>query len=576
MRTLWLLLALTPLAAEPQPLATVRTLLREAVASHAARVVIPPGVYRGGPERGQHVHLTVRGASDLEIVAEGVTLVCTEPTRALSFDGCRDITLRGLTVDYDPLPFTQGEVVAVDPPGGWLDIRLHAGYPVAAYTRLDIVDRTTRYRKRDKPFMWDTRAELRPDGVVRVTSKSAAGFAQVGDLASLGGWAPGAVAHTIVADNCARLTCDRVTVYTSNCMGFVTSGGEGGHRLLGCRVVPGPVPPGASEPRLLSTEADAILTSNLRLGVLTEDCEIRDAGDDSWSVQSSDYVLVKVDGRTAWLAARDALAVQAGDRLQAALDGPTATVVECTRVARASAGLSDEVQRKLSAAQPWTFWRLNAGQLCRVTLDRESPWAEGASVYDQDRQGNGFVFRRNRVRSSGRVLLKASGLVEGNLLDSPFALSAHPEVPAGAAAGIAELVLRGNTLRDAHAFNPFWSSSQAGAISLTCPGERDTFRAAGVYGRVVIEDNTIEGGNGAGIVVTSARDLLLRHNRLVGLLQRPPHDTGGRYKIDNHAAVWLAQCERVRLEGNALVTPGPLLSAPLVRGPGVGTVDGGL
>jgi len=572
---LLLILALArPAGAETRPLSELRALLAGAVASHQTRLVIPPGVYRGGPERG-HVHLALRGVSDLEIVADGVTLVCTEPTRALDLNGCRRVILRGLTIDYDPLPFTQGDIVAVDPKAGCVDVKIHAGYPVRADTR---IDRATRYRKRDKPFMWDTKAEVRPDGIVRVSSKSAAGFAQVGDLASLGGYQPGAVPHTLSMDDCADCTLQNVTVYASNCMGIIASGGDGGHRWLGCRVVPGPPPPGASEARLLSTNADAMLTQAMKVGVRTEGCQIRDAGDDSWSVQSSDYVILKRDGPTVWLASRAFLFLQTGDRLQAALDGPLATVAERRVVSRQSVELAPEIAEKLRRAGPWGYWHLfdspQGGSLLKLTLSGEVPWQPGDSVYDLDRRGDGFVFRANTVRSSGRILIKAAGLVENNQIDSPFAISVLPEVPYPAAAGIGEIIIRGNAIRDAHAFNPFPSSSQAGAISVTCDGPGNDLRAAGVYGRVVIEDNQIIGGNGAGIVVSSARSVELSRNRLVDLLQIPPNATGQRWRIDNHAAIWLSACDRVTLVGNELINPGPALSTPLGRGPGVGQVIG--
>ena len=67
----------------------LRTLLDRAVATHAREVVIPPGVYRGGPGKGGGAIITLRGAANLRIVARGVEMVCTMRTRALEFDDCR-------------------------------------------------------------------------------------------------------------------------------------------------------------------------------------------------------------------------------------------------------------------------------------------------------------------------------------------------------------------------------------------------------------------------------------------------------------------------------------------------------
>ena len=144
---------------------SLRVLLAEGVAAKAPRIVIPPGIYRGGPaprpdgkaspdRAGSNVHVLIENLSDTEIIAEGVTLLCTDLTRAIMFRDCRKVELRGLTVDYDPLPFTQGDIVEVNGPEGWLDVKIHAGYPVRAQGRIDIVDRQTRFRRENTPFMW--------------------------------------------------------------------------------------------------------------------------------------------------------------------------------------------------------------------------------------------------------------------------------------------------------------------------------------------------------------------------------------------------------------------------------------
>ncbi|MBI5833998.1 MAG: hypothetical protein HZB16_17025, partial [Armatimonadetes bacterium] len=109
MKTVAWLALLCACAGQAQPARTLgefRDLVSAAIAAKATRVVIPPGVYRGGPEGNGACHLVWRGIANLEIVADGVTLVCTKPTRALGLDHCRDVTIRGLTIDYDPLPFT--------------------------------------------------------------------------------------------------------------------------------------------------------------------------------------------------------------------------------------------------------------------------------------------------------------------------------------------------------------------------------------------------------------------------------------------------------------------------------------
>lgn len=90
-----------------------------------ATLVWPPGTYAVGPELFLGVKLPQaftlkptsfndiphRPRSDLTILAYGVKIVITDPTiGGLHFEECHGITIKGLTVAYDVLPYTQGTV----------------------------------------------------------------------------------------------------------------------------------------------------------------------------------------------------------------------------------------------------------------------------------------------------------------------------------------------------------------------------------------------------------------------------------------------------------------------------------
>eukprot|EP00898_Chlorokybus_atmophyticus_P007729 jgi/Chlat1/7958/Chrsp69S09184 len=94
--TLWLLLAITTTTLHYRP---------------------PAGNYALQAAIDGQGHLFIEGASDLEIVATGVTITCMNRTRAVQMSGCRNVVLRGPTIDYHPsaFAFTQGTVIAVDP-----------------------------------------------------------------------------------------------------------------------------------------------------------------------------------------------------------------------------------------------------------------------------------------------------------------------------------------------------------------------------------------------------------------------------------------------------------------------------
>ena len=88
----------------------------------------------------------------------------------------------------------------------------------------------------------------------------------------------------------------------------------------------------------------------------------------------------------------------------------------------------------------------------------------------------------------------------------------NPEVRDGAAAGIADVIIRNNVLVDCH-LNNGTPTHPAGAISIIAIGNKPNLRPAGTFGEIRIEGNHIEGGNGAGIVVTSALRVNISGNR---------------------------------------------------------------
>ena len=93
------------------------TYLREHIAQAVSTgpgnvVTIPMGVYRGRVEDGT-VFISIEGANNLTINAANVIMVCERLTRAIIINDCENLTIRGLTVDYNPLLFTQGTIVGV-------------------------------------------------------------------------------------------------------------------------------------------------------------------------------------------------------------------------------------------------------------------------------------------------------------------------------------------------------------------------------------------------------------------------------------------------------------------------------
>ncbi len=185
----------------------LRALIAAELAAGNKRIVIPPGRYRVQAERGSH--LLFSNLSNVEIIAENVELVCTSTVRAVKFDGCSNVSLRGLTVDYDPLPFTQGKITAMAPDKSWIDFEVAEGYPENALREpVQIYNPATRTLRRGDA-RWNE--EIKPLGNRRYRVSKAPGYRvdpaddteQIGDiLVAKNAYGKPGSPHAVELENC--------------------------------------------------------------------------------------------------------------------------------------------------------------------------------------------------------------------------------------------------------------------------------------------------------------------------------------------------------------------------------------
>lgn len=557
----------------PRDMDELRQLIEAAVVAGLSEVLVPPGVYTGGPPPDDKVVLRLQNVTDLHVRAAGVTMRCTRLTRALELFNCRNVQISGLTIDYAPLPFTQGTIVAVAPDGGSVDVRIHEGYARTPNHRIDIIDPQTRTRKQGMPFLWGATATLVAEDVVRVVQPELGTIAAIGDLATLSsGPEPGMIPHgvTIEGPRSESNTFRDVTIHSAPGFGIFEVGGGGNLHLDRVRVVPGPPPGKGAEPRLLSVSWDAIQHARCRRGPLVENCEITHAGDDSWSVQCADLLLLARDGDRWQVAPRDSsqFKLEAGDRLHAA-DGVATRVTKIAReLTLEDSDMSDAIRGKILAAGPFDYWKVS-NHVQEVIVDTELAVAIGTSFVSPDHRLTGYTFRNNTCISPGRVLVKAAhGVIEGNTLVDSAGIQVDAEVPSGAYLELHDVAIRNNRLVRTHfdSWGPW--SIQAGAMTVAADHRGShgewTVRPAGWLRDVRIENNTFEDSNGVSIVCTSTTGLVIRGNRIAGSHQRKPHPFGELFGIDQGAGIYLKQCQGVVLEGNTIVDPGPFMSEEVI------------
>ena len=485
----------------------------DAVKTGARRVVIPPGRYRVTPHDRQH--LVLQNLSDFEIDADGVEMVCTQTTRAVTISRCTNLTVRGLTIDYDPLPFTQGSIVGLSADKSVQEVALDDGYPDAGTARsfkYEVFDPHTRRLRCESPDV----AKVEPVGPrhlrVTVAHSHANDLERVGDGIAIGSeFAPdGSMPHAVYADRCAGLQLRAVTLYASNCFGFFETGCDGSV-YDGCvidrRDKDDPFAP--RPPRLRSLNADAYHSKFAIKGPHYERCVARFMGDDAVNICGNYHLVTNCHGAVLRVLAKDEI-FAVGDPVEVVqYDGtrlPDATVLKIEPDGKITAPEREWLGNQHMDQGLRTRWNPDG---YRVTLDRPVDLPEGSVLAGTRQTGNGFevvdcTFGCNRSRG---ILIKASdGRVTGNHLDGNWgpAILVSPEwwwLESGSAGNV---TIANNTITDCKSI----------AIQVSAAGGNGRVAPAGAHRNIAIVENTITGCPSPNVAATSTDGLEVAGNHL--------------------------------------------------------------
>jgi len=534
----------------------LRRLISKAVKSQVKRARIPAGTYRLTPIGKPSAHLTFEGVRGLEIDARGVLLMMAKPKHTLvAFRNCSNMRVRGLTIDCESLLFTQGLVDAIEPNGGWYDVRIEDGYPtdLAALGRprpMSIFEPKTREFKNAVADLFIGRLEKRGADTWRVFPvKEVIGrhrfptdTVQVGDLAAI----PFSGGPALTCRGCENMTFEDVTIYHSGSMAFHEHGGAGNTELRRCRVMR---KPGTS--RLLSTCADGFHCKNMRRGPLVEECLFEGMHDDGINVHGMfSRVIESPKGGSVTTAPCFLEWAEPGDRVEffRSATGGSLGVFEVLNCAQLPAADYREKARE--------FWPSFGYRLAyRLQLDPPPVVAPGDAMVSLNYVGEGYVIRNNTFRNHRyrAILAKGSnGLIEGNQIYgcSNDAISLTPILYSECGFS-RNVTVRGNTIQ--HVGMLPWHQA---AIKVSVIG------GSAITGRehrnITIENNVIEDVGSNGILITNASGVTIRDNQISKIGVR-------RVSSKTPLAIEVRQSEQVSISGNAIAASLPE-SARIVAG----------
>lgn len=526
----------------------------------AATLTIPPGTYRL-PKGG----LVLSGVKDTVIEARGVTLLATDTaSAAIRMMNCANVTWRGAAIDYDPLPFTQGSITAVDAKTRTAEVEIHAGYPDLnkVYTAKRLVHVFEKDAPRWKPGTPDYYAKaidiLTPRTArITFTAESRPEKVKVGDrvvfnIRKIAG---------IEIKNCgAGITFEDVTVYTAPAIGFLIRFCEEAGTYRNVRIIPGPKPAGATQERLFSTCADGFNAAYTRKGPTIEGCEFSYMGDDGVNLHGVTLPVLKwIDDRT-FLSMRpqksDAFdkLIRPGDEIRF-LREPNYEVVAVGRVESASA--ADEKRETWSDAahKIWpTFRDSTSAAFYRIRLTESMSGVVAGDLCDiPATSASNFVIRNSYFhdhRARGLRLMSNDGVVEKNRFErlKGAAITMGPEYVHWREAGwTRNITVRDNEIRnvgegDNIALKSSYTPAAICVMARVVPLGAQTSYVTGNE-KITISGNLIEGCSVGGICIVAAKDVKVSGNTIRRINLANATSAASEYGLPSPLAISVFQAQ---------------------------------
>lgn len=511
----------------------IRQAIADAVnATSRAEVVLEAGRYRIKPMEGSTRCLSLDGASNVTIRGQGDTteIVVTDPRgEFLIASNCRNVSVKDLAIDYDPLPFTQGRVVATSTAAGTLDLDLDPGYPPLSAPCFNlaskfglIIDGKRRQLKAgaaDHVFsstfthlsdrVW--RLTLNPDqrGKLsditvgdRFVQMARQGFTTIGFMGS---------------SNC---TLENVTLYAAASLACALIANEGRITLrhYAIRFKPG-------SNRLLTANGDGVHCQQNRVGPTIENCHFEGMADDSINIYAPPCVVREVKSPTEWVTSIGAK-IRPGDLLQI-LDPLTG---------------DERCQVKAATVQEQNGKYLLTLQNPVAGINAGTDHRNADTIYNLSACGTGFIIRNNTMRNHRRhgVLIRGGdGLVEGNTIDQVAGLGVvltnEPGWPEGPVPW--KVVIRNNTITGGGHARGYGDSPRGASIQVQGIGLDGRLGENRPVHDITISANQIRNPPGAAIFIGAARKVRISGNTITASPEAPSYRECASLIVDNCANV---------------------------------------
>lgn len=499
----------------------IQSFIDEGIKEGKREIVIPPGEYRVKPINKSH--LTLNGLKDVIIDATGVKMICLETTRAITIMECENVTIKGLTIDYDPLCYTQGRIINLSEDKKTIDFLIDEGYPENLEERIEIFDSETKTLKRSTYYGWTDFQKI-AEHTYRVTKgdnytfNPSVDMEEVGDILVTNNVyvTEGSIPHAIYSDACKNMLFEDITLYSGNCFAFFETNGTK-NTYLRCKVERCPIENDYEKRamRIRSNNADAFHSKHAYVGPQLIQCEASFQGDDGVNICGKYYFSLGASDGNIRIVPLDDCNLSVGDSIEVLTFDGERLPLFCVKAIEEGGNIdADELEqiKDLPSNDRMKARLLKKETYLNIKVDRDVDLKLGAVVGNRNRMGNGFLikdcnFSHNRSRG---VLIKGSN---GKVINNTFVGNWMYSILVTPETWWLESGSSDNVLIDG---NKFIENKKQYAINVSGCGFSRVPSPIGLHNNIIVKNNTFDGCPLPVIRFQSVNNGLVSENSIVG------------------------------------------------------------
>ena len=536
--------------------------IREAKANGTNKVYVDPGYYRFGSKLS--TMLLLDGLQNFEIIGgPGVHFIQDNSDTVIKLNNCKNVTLKGVTVDYANLKFIQATIQRFDQSGNPI-VKIDDNYK-------SIYEKISSKLSGNRIIYFDG-----DDLTKELVSSNTTGFLK--EMVSLGNgeykvtYSDGNTLnltpkvgvsagdkmvifqrgdpHAVVVAGCENVTLEDIDIYASGSFGIAESDGIGGNTYRRIRMIRRP-----GTDRLVCTSGDGFHSTNMKKGALIEKCEFSYTEDDLMNIHCFNGVVTKVYSDTEYEITFPLTTYLDANTEITFIKGATTTAVTATKVTKItdSAVINEykSLDQTILQAIGRTIRTFNLPSVYRIKLNK----AVSASMYDEvtsagyssagltvkdcyfhDAHGNGFLATGPNVTVKNNRFERIAGAAITMMRGGIWSEGPYPT----------KTTVENNIFKENN--NCFEAQYRPGVIIAQCD-------AKGLIHDIIIRNNEFIGNRVGAFFAKNVSNVTFTGNTVKNYLTTAPFDHAKTIANQNgdgnsYCGLYMDRCDNVTVKNN--------------------------